>query len=384
MQPNKLTLKAFETMSDNEVAEYVRDNEDADITNLLLLIKEKRAVRSEDRKLLQMVEKSPLTFWASDKAYRVVLWAGKCSDVYNRNLLGKPFLEIMSIYERSNAMKDSISIINANSETIATLLKDFSNYYTKDMEGNARDFSLITNSMQLIDDETGEKFYAEIGLPIDLEQALSQHKERQKEFEKCIHAFEVGVKELKDSFNDEIKEIRKKINNKLKISDSQKRKLKEIVREITTEINDNLSKHKASSDFERFLQDNEEAIEEAIIVVDKAIQNSLSNTPQPDEAKQNKSINAISAKIDKQSEIINITFEQEINSTTSADIDNNLQMLRTKKLTALQDKRDELLRELTEMEESLASSTAYTLRLFQLRLDDTEREMRDFINKVRV
>ena len=191
----------FEKLNgEQQIRKYVYEHNEDDLVKLLLLIKEKRAVSWKDRAILQMIEKSPLTLWASNKTYKVVLWAGTCEQTYHRDLIGKPFYEIISIYERSQAMEDSIAMIEADEDKLDQLIADFKNYYTKDMEGTRTEFSLVTNSMQLVDDETGEKLYAEIGLPIDLEKALSKHRERQEEFSEHVAKFESAVEELNKKF----------------------------------------------------------------------------------------------------------------------------------------------------------------------------------------
>ena len=89
----------FEKLNgEQQIRKYVYEHNEDDLVKLLLLIKEKRAVSWKDRAILQMIEKSPLTLWASNKTYKVVLWAGNCEQTYHRDLIGKPFYGIISIF----------------------------------------------------------------------------------------------------------------------------------------------------------------------------------------------------------------------------------------------------------------------------------------------
>lgn len=206
-----MDLLEFDKMDDNELKEFVELNDDVKIYNLLKLIKSKRAIKWKDRLLLQMIDKSPLTFWASDKNYIVRLWEGNSENVYRRNMLDKKFTEFISKTEMQNAMNDSISIINADESNLNQLIADFSNYLTMDMLGTQKYISIITNSMQLIDEDNNEKFYAEIGLPIDLEDVKSEYINREEKFKNKFENFEekcqMRLNEMENKKNELIERI---------------------------------------------------------------------------------------------------------------------------------------------------------------------------------
>ncbi len=383
LSKNKISIIDFENMFAEDIIKFVNNSSANQIVELLLLIKEKRAIQWNDRAILQMVEKSPLTFWASDKSYQIVLWAGKCKDVYNRDLFGKSFPEIMSILERSDAMKDSISVIEAKQDELAPLLADFKNYYTKDMQGNQVKFSIVTNSMQLIDEDTGEKYYAEIGLPIDLESALDQYHKREEELKEKVNIILEKLKNIRNSFSIEISRFRQIIHKEEKLTRNQKSKLRKIISNYESEIEDNLQRYKLALNLDDFIHENEEAKEIAIEKIQIAINHEISQVPKPEVTNHNKNIEEIIKTIDNKIEIIRSTFDYEIKQSTESDINNDLEKDRKKFLFKLQEKRDEYIRELTEMKELIVSTTTVNLSKYQSRLDVIEDDMRNFINDIK-
>lgn len=220
-----MDLVEFEKMDDNELKEFVELKDDSEIYNLLKLIKSKRAIKWKDRLLLQMVDKSPLTFWASDKNYIVRLWEGNSENVYRRNMLDKKFTEFISKAEMQNAMIDSISIINADENNLCQLIADFSNYLTMDMLGTQKPISIITNSMQLIDEDNNEKLYAEIGLPIDLEDVKTEYINREEKFKNKFEDFEEKCQMRLNEMENKKNELIEIINGNPNIDLEKKSKL---------------------------------------------------------------------------------------------------------------------------------------------------------------
>lgn len=383
MQHENLTISEFEELDDEQqIRKYVHEHNEDDLVKLLLLIKEKRAVRWEDRAILQMVEKSPLTLWASNKTYKVVLWTGTCEQAYHRDLIGKPFYEIISIYERSQAMEDSIEVIEADEDKLEQLLADFKNYYTKDMEGTRTEFSLVTNSMQLIDDETGEKFYAEIGLPIDLEKALAEHNRRQQEFNEHVAKFENAVEELSKKFATEKNKLLDRIKNEDKLGADQKKVLRQRIKDESNIISSNLKKSKKAFNFEKFLQDNEEAIELSIRKLNGEIGNAINQiSPNVDTRKMD--AEKVKRDIEHKIELIEKTFDSEIRKRTSAKLNSeDLEAHRNTLIEKLQQKCDEFVLELTEMKESADSAPDITLKGYEAYLSTIDSKMRLVINDI--
>lgn len=386
-QDDNLSISGFEALRDKQqIREYVENHTKDNLVDLLLLIKEKRAVTWKDRAILQIVEKSPLTLWASNKAYKVVLWAGTCKKTYKRDLLGRSFYEIMSIYERSQAMEDSISVIEADDDTLGPLLEDFKNYYTKDMAGTKANFSLITNSMQLVDDETGEKYYAEIGLPIDLKKALAEHEERQRAFIENVDSFKNSVAKLTKKFSAGKDELLSRINKEGSLDAEQKETLRKQINAESATITSDLKKSDMAPDFEKFLQDNGSAIDFTLqrlgCEIDKAIEQLSPSTSTNLKYKEDKEDPAkLKCDIEHMIETVQMTIDAEIEAKTSVRIaDEDLKQIRKYSIIELQNKRDELIRDLSRMIVFIDSSPDITLKAYRSYINEIESTMRKSID----
>ena len=192
-------LSSVEKLTNEEFKEFVANASKEKLEELIILLREKRAFLWKDRMILQMIDKAPFTFWACDKSCIIRLWEGASKKVYsNRDMLGKEFMEFISKIERYKAMTDSIEVIETDEERVGVLLKEVENYYTKDIRGNNQaEVELITNSVKLYDEDSGECFYGEIGLPIDLENVIEAYKERNEELSNLIKNFENRCEELR-------------------------------------------------------------------------------------------------------------------------------------------------------------------------------------------
>lgn len=189
-------IKRISEMSDDEISSFINQTSKEVITDILCLLKKKRALSWKDQMLLQMVDKSPMSFWACDLAYIVQLWEGKSEEIYKRQMVGREFHSFISRMERKQAMEDCITIIETPENKVDVFLEDFKNYYTKDIKGSQAEIGLVTNSIQLYDEDADEYLYAEIGLPIDLEEALEAYNKRVLEFENTIDEFKSSCDEL--------------------------------------------------------------------------------------------------------------------------------------------------------------------------------------------
>lgn len=377
------SLKELGNMSVDDFRRYLEKCEKTQLIEWLLTIREKRAIRWEDRAILQLVEKSPLTLWASNKAYRIVLWAGSCTETYNRNLIGEQFPEIMSIYERAQAMEDSLRVIEADENSLKQLLVDFKNYYTKDLQGSRAGFNLVTNSMQLVDDETGEKYYAEIGLPIDLEKALDEHRCRQVEFDQCVKAFKKAVQSLNRRFDEGIDIRRTRINDERGLNSKQRSELRRRIRDKCEVIIANLRKCDKAFDFEQFLQENEDAIDSVLREVDYEIENAIKKIETINVSDQQENPMLLKRDIEHKMEIVQITFDEETTKrTTAPKLSAGEECIRSAAIDAFQNKRDEFIRELTGLKECVDSATGAALALYRRHLSEIELEMRTFIDNV--
>lgn len=364
-----LSLDKFLSMNQSEVIKWVNASDKTDIISFLTSMIGKRAFSWEDRMLLQMVDKSPFTFWASDKSYKVRLWKGKSSSVYARDMLGREFYEFISRYERSNAMADSIKIINAKDTELAQLLEDFKNYYTEDIVGNKASIGIVTNTIQLIDDITGEALYAEIGVPIDLQKALKEFNERQEAFEEQICEFKNSCDELLSEANKAEKEIKKRINDKKELKSDRKHKLRESCSNefgvIKTEIR--TAKEEAAVDFERFIQDAEESIQLAKDKMNEVIDNETLeieyNTAPDKEQKRTE----LRDKIFRRREYFESLFSDLLIDVKALDTSESVSEEHRQRITKINEKKNLCLRRFTEYIQR-------SLQIQSILLDSLEQE----------
>lgn len=381
MSNNNISLRELEKLKNEEdilafLDTYTKD----DLIKLLLQIKEKRAIAWEDRAILQMIDKSPLTLWASNKSYNVVLWSETCKKIYNRDLKDRPFYEAMSIYERTQAMKDSISVIEADDNSLAQLLADFENYYTCDLNGKqSSTFSLVTNSMQLVDDETGEKYYAEIGLPIDLKASLQDYEKRQKEFEKRVEKFIESVNHLRENLTNQIDAMSMTINQSKALNASQKKELNVKVLKTRKELEANLDKSKNAFDFDTFILDNETSINSALEKLEQEMNNMINKlTSSTKKEEKNEDSRKLINDIDHCIERVNLAFNDKIKTGCTAPVNSTLNNERTAKIKELQEKRDSIIQKLQEMKEYIVQKPEGKLIDYRKYLNDVD----DIINNL--
>lgn len=141
------------------------DNEDfndmskEDLLAYIKKLREQRAFTYEDRTKLEMIDKAPFTFWASDKDCRIKLWGGKCFDVYGKteeDVIGKDYIPLfVSKYESRKARVDCRDIIE-----LGTPFNNIANDETHD----GVKIVLQTNCFRFYDVETQEPLIAEIGV----------------------------------------------------------------------------------------------------------------------------------------------------------------------------------------------------------------------------
>lgn len=375
-----LTIDKFLSMDQAEITKWVNASDKADIISFLASMVGKRAFSREDRMLLQMVDKSPFTFWASDKSYKVKLWEGKSSTVYARDMLGREFYEFISRYERSNAMADSIKIINAKDTELAQLLEDFKNYYTKDIVGNKASIGIVTNTVQLIDDTTGEALYAEIGVPIDLQKALEEFNERQKEFETQICEFKNNCDELLLEANQAEKEVKQQINDKEGLEIVRRHNLREscssefgvIRKEIKT------AKEEAAVDFERFIRDAEESIQLAKDKMNEIIDNETLkieyNTVPDTEQKRTE----LRDKIVRRREYYEGSFSDLLINVKTLRSSESVLEEYNKRIEEISKKKNSYLQKFAEYIQVLAQTPSILLDLLEQRYDEFDIEIENY------
>lgn len=380
-----LTPDKFSSMTIADITEWVNESDKTDLIAFLSTLGKMRAFSWEDRMLLQMIEKSPFTFWASDKSYKVRLWAGKSSIVYARNMLGREFHEFISRFERRNAMADSIRIIDAQDTELLQLLEDFKNYYTKDIVGTKADVGIVTNSIQLVDEISGEVFYAEIGVPIDLDKALNEFNKRQKEFEIEISEFEKRCDELISEANIIHNELIDKINNKSRATKERKHELRQsCANEFLVVMNDiKIAKKKTAVNLDKFIADTAESIQLVKDKMDEAIDNETiviqSNTAVDAEIKRAELSNKLN---EKKIILINLLTELLV-EVESLHCDPAIAEEHGKRIEKIRENKNRLSRRFSEYVQCLPQTPFILFDALEREIDKIEEELISYIAKER-
>ena len=389
MEPQEKTLRMldFEAMTQGELSDYVSTASHESILALLTLIREQRAVSWDDRMLLQMVEKSPFSFWASDRTYKVRLWKGKSAEIYKRNMVDKEFHEFISRLERRQAMIDSIRIINASSEELPQLLEEFRNYYTRDIVGTTVEVGLITNSIQLFDPETGETLYSEIGLPIDWIEAQNAYEERKKEFEEEINEFRKQCSELKKKYNKEKERLLENISGDSSLSSGQKTELRKKCRTIFDRMISDLerARKELAIDLDKYLADTEEALQADTELIEDEIRN---QSPAIQRAETREELTKIKKELMERIKEFRTRLQSRfgdlITDLKGLVVSDGFKEDKARRIKEVEEKRDNYLRALSEFQQSIDEShMPRTLRLIEKAVSELESDVTSYIAEER-
>lgn len=122
----------------------------------------KRAFSEEDCYLLEILDASPFTIWASDRNCRIKLWTGQCEYLYGYkkdHVLGKDFVDLfVAEDEKKAAREDQLSIIDYG---------DVFHNIANDVAKNGNTLRLLTNCWRMKAPDTDEYWNVEMGLIID-------------------------------------------------------------------------------------------------------------------------------------------------------------------------------------------------------------------------
>lgn len=313
--------------SEQELNDFVSTINAEELTKIFVELRKRRAFKWQDRMLLQMIDKTPnLTFWASDKDYKVCLWEGQCNNIYGKNYCGDYFYNFISPLERINAMQDSMLVITSNEREVGTHIKSFENYYTKDIAGYA-DIEMITNSVQLIDTDNNEKYYGEIGLHLNLEEVQKKHSEQQRKLSE-------KQKKIEEEWNQLLKDVElrsdsiltemSKLRFERKISNNFRRKINDLKRKLTEEIN--AQKIKWVDTYEDDIKKIRDIIEQKYDEIDESVENeeSAENIMQNINIDNGITKAILKGRINSTKEVIEKNFTDRINSLHDGCTDNVL------------------------------------------------------------
>lgn len=376
-------IKKISEMNDGEISSFVNQFSKEEIIDIICLIKRKRALSWKDQMLLQMIDKSPMSFWACDLAYIVRLWEGKSEEIYKRQMLGHEFHSFISRMERKQAMEDCITIIETPQNEVDVFLEDFKNYYTKDIKGNQAEIGLVTNSIQLYDEDTDEYLYAEIGLPIDLEEALNAYNKRVLEFNNTIDEFKNSCDELlkinKKRKTDTIKKI-----DTLKISNTIKNELRQKCNTVFLKFNTDIRRAKGvqAIDLDDYILKAENAIEfeydELIVLIEN------STMEQNHEKQEIVQINKKGLKIaiETEQKRINDKFDDLILKKQSIKVTEGNEAVKKEAIASIKKKKDEFSRKFSELLICVDDSGDVAIKLVEQSFHELQNKAIEYISNL--
>lgn len=171
--------KSIDSMEKEDLIKFVKD------------IKEARAFTYHDRMLLEFIDKSFFSVWASDRDCKITFWAGKSESVYQyseNDVLGKDFIDkFVAKGEQGQARKDLKDIIEhgAVCRNVAY-----------DINASKDEIPLLTHCFRIHDIKTQAPWQAEMGLKVDLEEELRKLKQaikRSDDITKYIEEFDETI-----------------------------------------------------------------------------------------------------------------------------------------------------------------------------------------------
>ena len=238
-------------MSKEELIQYIEE------------LKNERAFSEEDRFLLEIIDNSPFTIWASDRDCKIRFWEGQCETLYGykkRQVIGEDFVDLfVAEDEQKAAREDQLKIIDHGE-----IFHNIANDHAK----NGNTLRLLTNCWRMKGPNTDEYWNVEMGLIVDffyqemerLEEIISEsrlYKARITQFVDLTKQMRHQYTERKKSFNEEIREchrkavLAKKGQEFNKSAESAKKMLKELDKRLIDLINQYLQSVQGCSSSER-------------------------------------------------------------------------------------------------------------------------------------
>jgi len=132
----------------------------------------KNCLTSEQKLKLAIFERVPLTIWACNRNFKIVLWSGNCEEIYGfsaEQALGKNYLELfVDPPEREESRKECLKIVEED-----TVQKNFL-AYDRAKDGSKK--TILGHCFRIFDEENNEYLQAEVALEIsDLQLSIDKH-----------------------------------------------------------------------------------------------------------------------------------------------------------------------------------------------------------------
>jgi PAS domain S-box-containing protein len=125
-----------------------------------------KSISRDERLKLAILRRLPFTIWACDRNFHIVLWSGKCEEIYGytaERAIGTNYVDLfVDPPEKEQSKADCLKIIDND-----MVQKNFL-AYDQASDGSRR--TMLTNCFRIRDEENGEYLQAEVALEIsDLE-----------------------------------------------------------------------------------------------------------------------------------------------------------------------------------------------------------------------
>jgi PAS domain-containing protein len=190
-----------------------------ELIEIIERLRNQRAFTYEDRMKLAMLDNAPFTIWANDKERKIVLWEGKCANVYGYNkevVIGKDFADlIVSDYEKRKARIDCRDIIDEGTRF---------NNIANDVTFDKIPIILQTNCFRMQDVDSDKWLSVEFGVLTNSIQIETENTEKAVEIEKKVEALIKEISTIKDEINQYSQDI---------IPANRKKKLQKILNDLT-------------------------------------------------------------------------------------------------------------------------------------------------------
>lgn len=135
-------------------------------------LESQKPLSKEDKLKLAIINRAPLTIWACDRHFKIVLWSGECEQIYGcseERALGVNYLELfVDPPEREVSREDCIRIIDEDVVQRNFIAHD------RAQDGSRR--TMLGHCFRVFDEDSGKYLQAEVALEIsDLQLRIDEH-----------------------------------------------------------------------------------------------------------------------------------------------------------------------------------------------------------------
>lgn len=184
----------------------------------------KRAFSRDDQYLLEILDASPFTIWASDRDCKIKLWTRQCEYLYGYKkeyVMGKDFVDLfVAEDEKKAAREDQISIIDHGE-----IFRNIANDVAK--TGNS--LRLLTNCWRMKSPDSNEYWNIEMGLIIDYfnqeENRLAEIIEESRAYKYRVTQFIELTRQIQRQFQERKRQLTEAIQDCKHIAVNARKKM---------------------------------------------------------------------------------------------------------------------------------------------------------------